>query len=96
MIGVGEADPPDVPQISVEEVEAAEDETFLDGFQQREAVLIQRGEGVPLRTVLMGAVGTGTAHLIKTTARLIAKFVEATIDLGDVSLFGAEPRIGRG
>ena len=96
MIGVGKADPPDVAQIALEEVESAEDEALLDRFQQGEPVLIQCRERIPLRAVLVCAVGAGAAHLIKTSASLITKFVEATIDLGDVSLFGAEPRIGRG
>src|SRR5690625_3649371 len=90
------ADPPDVAHIALEEVESAEDEALLDRFQQGEPVLIQCRERIPLRAVLVGAVGAGAAHLIKTSASLITKFVEAPIDLGDVSLFGGETRIGRG
>ncbi len=80
MLGVGEADAPDVAQGAVVEVEPAEREPVLDGVELRDAVLVQRRERVPLAAVLRRARRAGPPDLVEACSGGRPQLVEARVE----------------
>ena len=83
----GQADASDVLRLARVEVEAAEDEAFVDGVELGQAVLVQCREGIAFRDVLHGAHRAGAANLRQLAPFLFAQFVQPRVEPGHVLAF---------
>jgi hypothetical protein len=90
VLGVRQADAPDVPCAAVGQVEAAEDQPVLDGVELRRAVLVERGERVALAAVLVRALGPRQADVAQAVRRRAAEGVQADVHRVDDCLLVGE------
>ena len=89
LVLVAQADPPDVAVhgivVARAEFEPAEGESLVDLAELADAVFVDAGEGVPLRTVLVRSARVRAAHVFELALRLIPKLVETTVERADIA-----------
>ena len=83
----GQADAADVLGFPGVKVQPAEHEAVIDGVELRQAVLIERREGVPFGHILHGADRAGTPHLGQLGALFRPQLIEPGVESGHIVAF---------